>query len=250
MSSNCISGRKSLYYIMIISVIFLIIGLLLIPFGIGSTFAFIEILSGVSILTKEHYYFLAGFGGYFLIHILLYKPLSMYVFGHELTHVLWTYVFGGNVKSMRVSSRGGRVVVTKSNFLINLAPYFFPIYTFFVFLIYWFFSFMFYAEKYFIVFLFLIGFSLAFHLALTFFAIRQRQSDIYEVGYVFSLSFIYVVNIFIIMLILKMIFPSEIKYMDFIEISCYKAKEVYSFVISVLYQMGNKLYGLVISKIT
>lgn len=230
---------------MIVSIIFLTIGLLLLPFGIGATFAFVKIVAGVVVLTKEHYYFLAGFGGYFLTHILLYKPLSMYVFGHEFTHVLWTFMFGGNIKSMKVSSRGGHVVVTKSNFLINLAPYFFPIYTFFVFLIYWLFSYMFYVEKYFAVFLFLIGFSLAFHLALTFFAIRQRQSDIHEIGYVFSLSFIYVVNIFVVMLVLKMIFPLEIKYMDFVKISCYKSKEIYILIVFSLCQLINKLNKLI-----
>ncbi len=229
---------------MIISIVFLVIGLLLIPFGIGATFAFIKILSGVLVLTHEHYNFLAGFGGYFLIHVLLYKPLSMYVFGHELTHAIWTFMFGGNVKSIKVSPRGGRVVVTKSNFLINLAPYFFPIYTFLIFLIYWSLSFMFYVEKYFVIFLFITGFSLAFHLALTFFALRQQQSDVREVGYVFSLSFIYVVNIFMIMLVLKMIFPVEIKYADFVGISCYKAKEVYLLVISTLCQLGNRLNEL------
>lgn len=230
---------------MIVSIIFPVVGLLLVPFGIGATFAFVKIVAGVSMLTMEHYYFLAGFGGYFLIHILLYKPLSMYVFGHELTHALWTFMFGGNIKSMKVSSRGGHVVVTKSNFLINLAPYFFPIYTFFVFLIYWLFSYMFYVEKYFAIFLFLIGFSLAFHLALTFFAIRQRQSDIHEIGYVFSLSFIYVVNIFIIMLVLKMVFPLEIKYIDFVKISCYKSKEVYVLIVSGLCELINKLNKLI-----
>lgn len=229
---------------MIVSIIFLAVGLLLVPFGIGATFALVKILAGVLVLTKEHYYFLAGFGGYFLIHILLYKPLSMYVFGHELTHALWTFMFGGNIKSMKVSSRGGHVVVTKSNFLINLAPYFFPVYTFFVFLIYWLFSYVFYVEKYFAIFLFLIGFSLAFHLALTFFAIRQRQSDIREIGYVFSLSFIYLVNIFVIMLVLKMVFPLEIKYMDFVKISCYKSKEIYVLIVSGLCQLINELNKL------
>lgn len=217
---------------------------MLIPFGIGLTFAFVKIVSGVTLLTQEHYYFLGGFGGYFLIHILLYKPLTMYVFGHELTHAIWAFMFGGSVKSLKATSKGGSVVVTKSNFLINLAPYFFPFYTFLIFLFYWLFSFMFYVEKYFAVFLFLIGFTLAFHLALNFFALRQKQSDVHEIGYVFSLSFIYVVNILIIMLIIKMIFPLEIKYIDFIKISYYKSKEIYFLIVSLLFQMGNKLNEL------
>lgn len=229
---------------MIISIIFFIIGLFLVPFGIGATFAFVKIISGVAVLTQEHYYFLAGFGGYFLVHILLYRPLTMYVFGHELTHAIWAFMFGGSVSSMKVSSTGGRVVVSKSNFLINLAPYFFPIYTFLILLFYWLLSFIFYVEQYFGIFLFLIGFTLAFHIALNFFALRQQQSDVHEVGYVFSLSFIYVVNILIIILIIKMIFPTEIKYMDFIIISFNKTKEVYLLVVSLLYQIVNKLNEL------
>ena len=52
----------------------------------------------------------------------------IYVFGHELTHALWTWLFGGQVKKMKVSSSGGHVIISKTNFLIALAPYFFPLY--------------------------------------------------------------------------------------------------------------------------
>ena len=52
----------------------------------------------------------------------------IYVFGHELTHALWTWLFGGEVKKMKVSSKGGHVVISKTNFVIALAPYFFPLY--------------------------------------------------------------------------------------------------------------------------
>lgn len=52
----------------------------------------------------------------------------IYVFGHELTHALWAWVFGGKIFEMKVSSEGGVVRTDKSNFLIVLAPYFFPVY--------------------------------------------------------------------------------------------------------------------------
>jgi hypothetical protein len=63
-----------------------------------------------------------------VIFLLLPKPMWIYVFGHELTHALWTWLFGGQVKKMKVSSAGGHVVVSKTNFVIALAPYFFPLY--------------------------------------------------------------------------------------------------------------------------
>ena len=41
-------------------------------------------------------------------------------------------LFGGEVKQMKVSSKGGHVLISKTNFLIALAPYFFPLYAFIV----------------------------------------------------------------------------------------------------------------------
>lgn len=56
--------------------------------------------------------------------------LYLYVFGHELTHVIFVYLCGGKVQGdIRVSIRGGHVVANKSNWLITLSPYFVPFYT-------------------------------------------------------------------------------------------------------------------------
>ena len=46
----------------------------------------------------------------------------------ELTHALWTWLMGGKVNRFKVTSKGGHVIVSKTNFLIALAPYFFPVY--------------------------------------------------------------------------------------------------------------------------
>ncbi len=55
--------------------------------------------------------------------------LYLYVFGHELTHVVFIYLCGGRVfGGMRVSTRGGHVVTNKTNWLISLSPYFVPFY--------------------------------------------------------------------------------------------------------------------------
>ena len=71
---------------------------------------------------------LSGAACWVVIYSLLPKPMWVYVFGHELTHVLWTWLFGGRVTKFKATPKGGHVVVTKSNFLISLAPYFFPTY--------------------------------------------------------------------------------------------------------------------------
>ena len=71
---------------------------------------------------------LGGAACWIVIFLLLPKPMWIYVFGHELTHALWTWLFGGEVKKMKITSAGGHVVISKTNFLIALAPYFFPLY--------------------------------------------------------------------------------------------------------------------------
>ena len=72
--------------------------------------------------------FLSGAACWLVVYSLLPKPMWVYVFGHELTHALWTWLMGGRVKAFKASSRGGHVIVTKTNFLIALAPYLFPVY--------------------------------------------------------------------------------------------------------------------------
>ena len=62
------------------------------------------------------------------IYLLLPRPMWIYVFGHELTHALWTWVFGGEVRQFKASASGGHVIISKTNFVIALAPYFFPLY--------------------------------------------------------------------------------------------------------------------------
>src|SRR5437588_5106427 len=105
-----------------------IIALLLLPACIGATEALWLVLQKSGDATTIWVATLSGAACWVVIYLLLPKPMWVYVFGHELTHVVWAWLFGGRVKRFRTSSRGGHVVVTKSNFLIALAPYFFPIY--------------------------------------------------------------------------------------------------------------------------
>ncbi|MBI5417478.1 M50 family metallopeptidase, partial [Candidatus Poribacteria bacterium] len=115
-----------------------IIGIFLIPVCIGFSKGYIEWISSIPInaLSNNQKYFLYGLLAYLAIHILFRKPLTVYVFGHELTHAIWAKIFGGEVKDLKVSSKGGEVKTTKSNVIITLAPYFFPIYTLIILIIF------------------------------------------------------------------------------------------------------------------
>ena len=143
---------------------------------------------------------LAGAACWLVVYLLLPKPMWLYVVGHELTHVLWTWALGGKVKRFKVSSKGGHVVVTKSNFLIALAPYFFPLYAALVVLVFVCGHLLWDWHRYQVWFHLLLGAAYSFHLTLTWHILKSRQSDITEQGYLFSAVVIYLGNISLLLL--------------------------------------------------
>ena len=128
----------------------------------------------------------SGAGCWVVVYLFIPRQTWLYVVGHELTHVVWSWAFGGRLKEFKVSARGGHVVITKSNFLVALAPYFFPLYAMLVGLIFgavhWFWP----EPKAIPVFHVLLGAAYAFHVTWTLEILRTRQSDIENQGYLFS----------------------------------------------------------------
>lgn len=136
----------------------------------------------------------AGAAAWGVMYWLLPKPMWVYVFGHELTHALWTWLFGGEVHQFKVTARGGHVVVSKNNFLISLAPYFFPLYAVGVVLVYLVGDWRWDWAAYLAVFHVLLGAAYAFHVTLTAYVLQSRQSDITQHGWFFSAVIIFLGN--------------------------------------------------------
>lgn len=185
--------------------IFTLAGLLLLPFSVLLAVILVKALSNWGVIGKEQFLFIGGFFAYFFIHVLLYKPLFAHVMSHEITHMLWALIFGKKVKSLHVSHHSGSVVVDKTNFFISLAPYFFPFYTFLILIIYFLVQ-----EKFLPYVLFFLGASLSFHLCLTFYSLQQKQTDFKDFGSIFSLSFIFFMNLIVLTVLLAVIFPSKV----------------------------------------
>jgi hypothetical protein len=173
----------------------MIVAILLFPVCVGA-FKTLTLVLGMTHHAENMW--VAAIGGaacWLVIFLLLPKPMRVYVFGHELTHVLWTWVCGGRVKKFKVGAAGGHVVVTKNNFVIALAPYFFPLYVALLVLCFAVGHLIWGWEKHLVWFHLLLGAAYCFHVTLTVHILQTRQSDITSQGYLFSFVIIFLGNI-------------------------------------------------------
>lgn len=177
-----------------------IIAILLLPFCIGAVQALFKVLAQTGQADTIWVATAGGAACWLVVFLLLPKPMRIYVFGHELTHALWTWAFGGKVKKFKATSDGGHVVVTKNNFMIALAPYFFPLYVVLVVGCFVMGHLLWGWTRYLVWFHLLVGAAYAFHITLTSHILQTRQSDITSQGYFFSAVIIFLGNIGVLLI--------------------------------------------------
>lgn len=192
---------------MIVRIIRTIFGILLLPLAFATGKAFFTSISSVSIYSDSLRLLERGALAYLVFHVFIWRPAYLYVWGHEMVHVLATWICGGKVQDFNVAAEGGGVITSKTNFFIELSPYFIPIYTLFAGLVYLvlklFAADVPHAPE---VFLFVIGMTLAFHFVMTSEILRLQQPDILRSGYTFSFVLIFIGNLTIVMAVFSPIF--------------------------------------------
>lgn len=203
-----------------------IISILLIPVCVIATISFYDGIFMIEEVSRSALYFILGALMYSVVHLLLFKLDFLYVFGHESMHAIATFLSGGKASNMKVSSKGGSVKTTTPNFFVMLAPYLLPVYTVAVAIIYFILTFFIDVSRYYGAFIFLVGFTLMFHLAYTAESMRQKQSDLIKTGYLSSISFIYLVNLAIVFFIMSLFFK-DVSFVDFISSVYEKTKFFY-----------------------
>lgn len=184
-----------------------IIAILLLPVCAGAATALWMVLRASGKADTTWVPILAGAGCWLAIYLLMPKPMLLYVFGHELTHALWAWLFGGRVKQFKASAKGGHVIVTRNNFIIALAPYFFPLYAVLVVLLFLAGSWLWSWRNFLPVFHLLLGAAYAFHITLTWHILKHDQTDISDQGYIFSAVVIFLGNASVILLGVPLLVP-------------------------------------------
>ncbi len=218
-----------------------IIGLLLFPLAIGTAKAFYGQISGIGMFSGILHMLERGVLVYLLFHVIVMRPVYIYVLGHELVHVFATWMCGGHVVSFKVTPSGGNVVTSKTNFFIELSPYFVPIHTIFLGIIFIVLRAIGKGVPYMSdMFVFLIGFTMALHFIMTAEVLKVEQSDILKSGFVFSIILIFLANLLITMAVFSPMFDG-VSFKSFLYSSKDYSIETYNYGIDWVVSMINKL---------
>lgn len=192
-----------------------LIGITLLPFCIGFAWQLAATLVNITYRPLVPYWFAGGFLSYLGVHFIFKKPILSYVVGHELTHAIFAVLFGGSVKAFHASEKGGHVQITKSNFIITLAPYFFPLYTVLALAAYWIAQAAHAAplEPWLVL---IAGAAFAFHVVLTFIFLQTDQNDIAEHGAFFSYPLIFLFNLVLTALLIRLLLAEDMNYLGYL----------------------------------
>lgn len=196
---------------------YILVGILLLPLLAGFAVEFYRVLEEINFCFEIHPALVYGFLAYIALHIVFFKPIMTYVFAHEFTHALWAIPFGGKLKDFRAGESGGYAVVTRSNLIVAIAPYFFPLYTYLVLGLFGIFISAGIRETVFPYICFLTGLTLSFHLIFTGLSLLKKQSDLRKGGMLLSIALILILNMVFIVLIFKVLDSDTIRFVPFLK---------------------------------
>lgn len=196
-----------------------LVGLFLLPPAFLLTQTFFRAFARTTLrdqfwISEEFWFFSLGVVLWLVAFWGLPRPLWLYVFGHELTHAIWVLLHGGKVHHFEVTRRGGHILADRTNTLIALAPYFFPIYSVVVILIYGVCGIFWDVTPFRSLLYAAIGVTWAFHLSFTCWMVPKGQPDLHYGGTFFSLTVIYLLNLILLSVMLIIASP-QVTWMGF-----------------------------------
>jgi hypothetical protein len=177
----------------------------LLPAMVGTGLALGKVIAISTAAESAWIVLISGALCWLIVFWLLPRPMWIYVFGHELSHALWAWTFGARVKRIRVRASGGHVVLTKSNILITLAPYFFPFHLLVLLSLFGLGNWLWDWRSGLVWLHFAIGAGYAFHASFTCHTLRHGQPDLEVYGVLPSLFIILLANLVVLVLGLPLV---------------------------------------------
>ena len=183
------------------------LALMLLPLCLVTSWTLLSRFSQVAVnqdfwKTAEFWYFATGalvMVGWFWSGLLQSFFLYLYVLGHELTHVVFVWLYRGKVTDFHVSTSGGYITTNKTNLIIALSPYFVPFWSVVCALIYavvrYFSGF---SQEWDRLLYAVMGITWTFHMVWTLWMIPRDQPDLKENGTFLSLVVIYLANLLVL----------------------------------------------------
>ena len=187
-----------------------IVGLALLPVLVLVFLATVMLLGQIPVFSATVLEIFCGILLYSFFHFFVYQPVALYVMSHEFTHAVFALFSGYRVKKIKISTKGGYVEMSESNFLIDLAPYFFPLYTIVFTAVFYGLDKLFQLDKYYWLFFIGFGILISFHVLSNWDVLKIEQPDMNSVGKVFGIIFVLIVNLLIINILLAVIFAHDI----------------------------------------
>jgi hypothetical protein len=184
-----------------------LLGALLLPLCWVTSWTFLSRFSQVAVhqdfwKAAEFWYFATGalvMVGWFWSGLLQQVFLYFYVLGHELTHVIFVWLFRGKVTGFHVSTAGGYITTNKTNLVIALSPYFVPFWTVVCVILYVGMRQLFgFSQAWDRLLYGVVGVTWTFHMAWTLWMIPRDQPDLKENGTFLSLVVIYLANLLVL----------------------------------------------------
>ena len=176
------------------------------PVAIVSAIAFYPMLEALIALIQKTFsmeimlYFLVPVVGVMVMWGIIpgLSGSALTIFAHEFTHMLFAVLTGHKPKNMsiRQGEGGSFSYFGKGNWLITVAPYFFPIFPFLWMLLgIWF---EFHNKAFPIWYIMTFGFLVGYHIVSNFYQIHSEQTDFKKAGFFFSVLFIPGANVLLI----------------------------------------------------
>ena len=179
-----------------------IFGVIFLPFVYSVSKSFINEFS----LLKDYlqFSFFYGIVSFLILYLFIWEPQILYKKGQRFVEIIFRFFVP----------------------LVKIASYVVPIYTVLLFVIGYLTASIFTSKFFLAKFLFLIGFSIIFHLVFSAKSLKTKQADFLKANYIFGFSLVYIINIFLLSFGINLMFD-KFSFVNFSNNSFFFAAEVF-----------------------